>query len=202
MDDQANLNAVLAAIDAANTADPATVEVDGGPQPAALVYGRRMSAMLERIEPEASEELRIAARGQHIERFALPRSDYPAGKAGYYRWRKAQAVRHAERLAQIMSANGYQPATVARVGAIVRKEKLGEDAEAQALEDAAALVFLVHEFEAFVARGEHSDDKIADILAKTWKKMSARGQNVALLLELPERAVELLKRGLAAAQSD
>jgi len=188
---------VLADIDAANAADPAKVDADGAAQPAALVYGRRMSAMLERLVPQASEELAIAVRGQHIERFANPRADYPAGKAGYYRWRKAQMARHAERLAQIMTLHGYAQAAIERVGRIVRKENLGEDEEAQALEDAAALVFLAYEFEPFVARGEHSDEKIADILAKTWAKMSERGRAAAHGLALPKRALALLQRGLA-----
>ena len=188
---------VLADIDAANAADPAKVDVDGTVQPAALVYGQRMSLMLERLAPQASEELAIAVRGQHIERFAIPRADYPSGKAGYYRWRKAQMARHAERLAQILLVHEYPQAAIERVGRIVRKENLGEDEEAQALEDAAALVFLAYEFEPFVARDEHTDDKIADILAKTWAKMSERGRAAAQDLVLPKQALALLQRGLA-----
>ncbi len=67
------LAAVLAAIDAANAADPG-LEPDGeGEAPAALLYGQRMSGELARVAPEASELLRIAARGQHIERWRMPR---------------------------------------------------------------------------------------------------------------------------------
>jgi len=54
------LLAVFAAIDAANAADPNS-ELDG--RPAALVYGERMSEELARRSPDASEHLRIAARG-------------------------------------------------------------------------------------------------------------------------------------------
>ena len=48
--------------------DKALIEIEGQPQPAELVYGRRMSATLARMAPAPSEPLRIAARGQHIER--------------------------------------------------------------------------------------------------------------------------------------
>ncbi len=46
--------AVIAAIDAANTADLNIIEIDGRAEPAELVYGRRMTATLGRMAPLAS----------------------------------------------------------------------------------------------------------------------------------------------------
>jgi Domain of unknown function (DUF4202) len=60
---------VLAAIDAANSADPTLVQAEGRLVPAELLYGERMSAALAEFMPDASEALTIAARGQHIERW-------------------------------------------------------------------------------------------------------------------------------------
>ena len=79
----ARLEAVLMAIDAANAADPTLAEEGQQQVPAALLYGRRMSAELQRDCPEASEHLKIAARGQHIERWTMQRASYPEGRAGY-----------------------------------------------------------------------------------------------------------------------
>src|SRR4030095_9917663 len=45
------LSAALAAIDAANARDPNSVALDGGTEPAELVYGRRMSETLARRSP-------------------------------------------------------------------------------------------------------------------------------------------------------
>src|SRR5258708_38222144 len=87
-EDRKRLTDVFAAIDAANALDPNTIKVDGRPQPAELAYGRRMSETLARLAPHASEHLRIAARGQHIERWTSPRASYPAGRVGYLKWRK------------------------------------------------------------------------------------------------------------------
>jgi hypothetical protein len=56
------LASLIAAIDAANAADPQRIAVEGRMEPAALIYGRRMSATLARLSPSASEHLRIAAR--------------------------------------------------------------------------------------------------------------------------------------------
>ncbi len=193
------LEKVFAAIDAANAADPTQVEVDGKIVPAALIYGQRMTATLDKFQPQAPEELQIAIRGQHIERFSIPRDTYPEGKAGYYRWRNELKKQHAIRLGEIMRGLGYDEHAIERVGQIVRKEKPQSDPDSQTLEDIASLVFLEFELDAFLAKyGSYTPEKLADILAKTWRKMSDRGHDAALKLNLPQPIVDLLHQGLAA----
>ena len=186
---------VIAAIDAANARDPNRIEADGRSEPAELVYGRRMSAALAGMAPDASEQLRIAVRGQHIERWTSPRKSYPEGRAGYLKWRRDLMAFHARRLGELMAAEGFGPDDIARVGALVRKERLKTDDEAQTLEDVACLVFLEHYLDDFMHKTD--DDKLAGILAKTWQKMSARGHEHARKLALPSRVPDLLERGLA-----
>ena len=188
-------DSVIAAIDTANAADPNSIEVDGQRQPAELVYGRRMSATLTRMAPTASEPLRIAARGQHIERWRSPRKSYPDGRAGYLKWRKDLKDVHAQRLGEIMADAGYEASEIARVGALVRKEKLKLDREAQLLEDVVCVVFLEHYLAAFMAKTEPS--KMPGILAKTWRKMSDFGHAEALKLGVPPQVMRLLEQGLA-----
>jgi hypothetical protein len=188
-------DAVIAAIDVANAADPNIIEFEGQAEPAELVYGRRMSATLARMAPHASEPLRIAARGQHIERWRLARKSYPDGRAGYLRWRKDAKEIHARRLGDIMANAGYGAGDVDRVGALVRKERLKLDAEAQLLEDVVCVVFLEHYLTPFMAKTEPA--KLPGILAKTWKKMSDFGHAEALKLNVPPDVLRLLEQGLA-----
>jgi Domain of unknown function (DUF4202) len=170
----------LTLIDAANAADP-TLE-DG--QPAARLYGERMTAELSRLFPSASEVLQIAARGQHVERWLLPRSDYPAGKEGYLAWRREQARRHAARVGGMMADAGYPMADCNRVGVLLRKEGLKRDLEVQALEDAICFTFLRWYFAAFAATRDPAE--VADIVTKTARKMSAEGRGrVAEEFDLP-----------------
>jgi Domain of unknown function (DUF4202) len=183
---------VLAAIDAANAADP-HLAPDGQPQ--ALLYGRRMSETLARFAPQASEPLRIAARGQHIERWTIPRASFAEGRIAYLTWRKELQKHHSARCGAIMAAEGYGEDDVARVGALLRKERLKQDPDVQALEDVICLVFLAHEAEAFIAR--HDDAKVRDILAKTARKMSPAGLAAAAALSLPPRLARLLGEALA-----
>ena len=112
--DQDAVATAFAAIDAANSKDPNATE--GAPD--ALLYGQRMSAEQERLFPAASAALRIAARGQHIERWILKRKDYPEGREGYLTWRKDLARHHAARVGEIM-------ADMTASGALVDEESRG-----------------------------------------------------------------------------
>lgn len=194
------LTKVLAAIDAANEADPNRLPVGGQACPAELVYGKRMSEALARLYPDASEHLSIAARGQHIERWTSPRNGYPEGRVGYLKWRKDLLDYHAGRLAGIMQEAGYEEGDIARVKSLIRKQRLKYDAEAQALEDVICVVFLEHYFADFAAK--HDDAKLIDILRKTWAKMSPKGRDAALKLHLPERAGRLVAAALAESGAD
>ncbi len=186
---------VLAAIDSANARDPNIIEFDGGRVGAEFVYGRRMTETLAEMAPEASECLRIAARGQHIERWAVPRHRYPAGRAGYLQWRRVQRRFQAERLGELMSLCGYGEDEIARVGVLIRKENMNSDAEVQMLEDVICVMFLKYYLKGLPPKAD--TDKLADILAKTWKRMSEHGHRHALKLDLSPRIRELLQCGLA-----
>jgi hypothetical protein len=181
------LKSVLDAIDAANARDPNTDrDVAAGEMPAALLYGQRMSAELERLfGPHVSDVLKIAARGQHIERWKIRRADYPEGRVGYLNWRRDQGRAHGERLGGMMADAGYDGDACERVGVLLRKEGLKRDAEVQMLEDAVCLVFLKHYFAEFAEK--HPLDKVVRIIAKTARKLSEGGRNRVLTeFDLPE----------------
>lgn len=193
--DSTRLAKAIAAIDAANAEDPTQVVVAGEPRPAELVYGERMTAALHDLHPDAGESLQLATRAQHIRRWSVPRSSYPMDRTGYLRWRTDLKRKHADMAGAIMKSCGYADDEVARVGALIRKERLKHDAEAQALEDVACIVFLEHYIDEFAAK--HDDDKLISILRKTWVKMSPHGHAAALRLPLSPRVAALVGRALA-----
>lgn len=174
MSDAGGVSESRAAIDAANAADPRSH--DG--EPLALAQGRRAEEWVVRLDPEASDALRLAARAHHLRRWALPRSDYPEGRAGYLRWRRAQRERHARDLAAILGEARVDGSVAARAAQIVAKRGLGSDAEVQAFEDAVSLTFLETELRSVLDRLD-DDAKAADIVAKTMAKMSAAGREQA-----------------------
>lgn len=171
----------LSAIDAANDLDPDRSEG----APAARLYGERMSAELARLFPEASEELQIAARGQHIERWTSPRAHYPEGREGYLAWRRDLARFHAERVAGIMARAGYDNEATAHVGTMLRKEGIKRNEDVQALEDVICFVFLRWYFAPFAE--DRTPEELARIVAKTARKMSPENRARALQeFNLPE----------------
>ena len=172
----------VARFDRANAEDPNVETVDGASRPKELLYAQRMSDALERFAPEASEVVRLAVRCQHIRRWTVPRDTYPEGRDGYRRWRSDLGRFHAETAGDILHQVGYDDATVGRVQALLRKERLKADPEVQLLEDVVCLVFLRHYLAPFAA--QHADEKVVGILRKTWRKMSERGRAAALDLDL------------------
>jgi hypothetical protein len=184
--------AVIADIDRANADDPRTIDVDGRARSYEIVYSERMLHRLATMYPEASELLRIAARGQHIRRFDIPRSQFAEGRDGYNKWRRACREHHAKLLHDIMRRHGYAGQEIEHVAKLVRKEQLKKDKESQALENVVDLVFLEHYFDEFYGKYSHySDAKIIDIIGKTLRKMSPKGHQAALALDLPERTRKL-----------
>lgn len=166
---------VFAAIDAANAADP---RLEAG-APAELLYGRRMTEEQQRLYPDAADPLAIACRGQHIERWLLPRQDFPEGRDGYLQWRREQGRRHADRVMGLMRAAGYGDADVDHAGRMLRKEGIKRDPQVQALEDVACFTFIRHYLGDFGAT-RHPETLLV-IVRKTARKMSPEARARALV---------------------
>lgn len=194
MSDPDRLALALDRFDALNSEDPRHDIVDGIPQPRELVYGRRMSDRLRRFAPEASVPLRLAVRAQHIARWRIPRTSYPEGRKGYKRWRAELMRVHADIAAEILGEVGFDSDTIDAVGRLLRKEGIKRNPDAQTLEDVACLVFLEHYFDDFAR--DHDDEKLVDILRKTWRKMSAAGHAAALQLPLGSDTTRLVEKAL------
>jgi len=181
--------------DAANAEDP-TQEPDetGTPTPKEVLYARRMSACLARVAPAAPVAVQLAARGQHIRRWAIPRVDFPLTRPGYHQWRNALKRYHAEVAGQLLAQAGYALPLITRVQELLQKLRLKDDPEVQLLEDVICLVFLEYYFLPFAA--QHPEEKVLDIVRKTWAKMTPRGHALALQLPLPPVAQALVAKAL------
>ena len=175
------LKIAIAAIDAANAHDPDTSEG----KPAAQLYGQRMSAEMDRLFPDASEPLKIAARGQHIERWVLKRKDFSEGRAGYLTWRKELAKHHATRVGEIMQDAGYYAQDIENAQKMIRKEGIKRNAEVQTLEDVICFTFLKWYFAPFAPTQD--PEKMDRIVTRTALKMSAEGRaRVLREFDLPD----------------
>ncbi len=194
--DPKRFDAAIAAIDAANAEDPGLDD----DQPKELLYGRRMSEMLDRFAPDASEAVRLAVRAQHIQRWKTPRSNYPLDRQGYLQWRSGLYRFHADTAAGILQAVGYDAETIGQVRSAVGKKGLKVNAGTQLLEDVTDLVFLEHYLSGFAAQHpEYDEAKWIEILRKTWLKMSDPARRFALAgnISLPESLLPLILKAVA-----
>lgn len=186
----------LASIDQAHAQDPRKILINGQQESFELHYSQKMTQYLEKRYPQAPDTLRLAIRAQHLRRWEVPRESYAMNKQGYYGWRTSLKKRQADLACQICLDSGFSKEDAERVAALIRKDDLKNDEETQVLEDVACLVFLDEQFEEFEKL--HDEEKIVNILRKTWSKMSERGHDLALEISMSERAKSLVMKALPA----
>lgn len=123
-------------------------------------------------------------------------------RPGYLTWRAKLKAQAAKQVAELLSSPAIAPSIPQedrdRVAALIRKENLSSDEEAQVLEDVACLVFLDDQFDDFESKSDIDEDKMVNILRKTWGKMGEKGRELALGMDLSERAKSLIGKALAA----
>lgn len=197
--DKARFDLAIAKFDAANAEDPNREIFEGKEYPKELLYAQRMTGMLGRFAPDAPEHVQLAARAQHICRWKVPRDSYPMDKTGYHQWRTNLYKFHGETAGEIMREAGYDEDMIDKLKSLLRKEKLKLNPDTQMLEDVVDLTFLEHYLEAFVHKYSHyEEEKLLDILRKTWKKMSEKGHEAALKLNYTPEMLAVVKKALGA----
>ena len=189
------LEKTLNDIDLLHSQDPKKSIIDGVEKADELIYTENMSKALSKVSDSPSEELIIAVRSQHLCRWEIARSEYPMDRPGYLKWRTDLGKLHADKACEVMGKNGYSQESIDKTRKIIRKQNLKANPDAQAMEDCACLVFIETGFLDFAKKFE--EEKVIDIVQKTWNKMSERAQQEALKLDLPAEALELVKKALS-----
>jgi len=192
--DSARFNAAIRRFDEENAGDPNVETVNGSPQPRELAYARWLANWVLKLQPDASEALRLAARCQHLCRWAIPRDSHPMTRVGYLQWRESLKKFHAQKAAEILRTIGYPEDTIRRVQELNLKKNFPHDAEGRVLEDALCLVFLEHQLADLASKT--SDDKVINALQKSWQKMTPAAHAEAVKLPFAAREKALVDRAL------
>ena len=194
--DGRRFEAAIRRFDGENSRDPNFEIVEGIARPRELVYAERLTDWVLKLRPEASEELRLAARCQHICRWMIPRGSCEMTRAGYLKWRNDLKKFHANKAGEILREAGYPGETIVKVQALNLKKHFPQDPDSRVLEDALCLVFL--EFQAADLAAKTADDKMINALRKSWKKMTPAAREKALQLNSGPRVKSLIRRALDA----
>jgi hypothetical protein len=192
--DAARFEAAIRRFDEENARDPNVEQVNGVAYPRELIYARWLTDWVLKLCPDASEELRLAARCQHLCRWMIPRASYPMTRTGYLQWRAELKKFHAQKAGEILREAGYDEDVVQRVQALNLKKNFPQDAGSRVLEDALCLVFLEHQFAELASKT--AEDKVISALQKSWKKMTLAAHAEALKLSFAAREKALFVRAL------
>ena len=192
--DPARFAIAVQRFDEENSRDPNIVVADGAPKPRELVYARWLSDWVLRLNPNASEALRLAAHCQHLCRWMIPRDSYPMTRPAYLQWREALKRFHAQKAGEILREVGYPEEVIRRVQELNLKKQFPQDPEGRVLEDALCLVFLERQLVDLASKT--SDEKVINALQKAWKKMTPIAQAETLKLSYGPREKALLSRAL------
>jgi hypothetical protein len=189
--DPARFREAIRRFDELNSADPNRENNS----PRELLYAQRLCDWVMRLAPNASEELRLASRSQHLCRWEIPRDTYPATRPGYHQWKNDLKKFHATKSAEVLRAVGYSEEMVTRVSELNLKKKFPADPGTRVLEDALCLVFLQFQLGELAAKLD--DDKTINALRKSWEKMTDAARQHALALTYTDKERELIQRALS-----
>lgn len=179
-----------------NAEDPNQEFDHGVERPRELVQAGRLCAWVMRLDPAASEVLRLAARSQHLCRWRIPRASFELSRAGYHQWRNELKRFHAELSGGVLRAVGYGEDIITTVGELNLKKNFPADPQSRVLEDALCLVFL--QFQLADLADKTDEAKVINALQKSWKKMTPAAHAEALALSYGAREKELIGKALAA----
>ena len=182
--------------DTYNKKDPRSFEWEGTTYPQEYFFAIKLHQWVLKLAPDASEELLLASRSQHIGRWEIPRDSYAEGREPYLQWRKDLARHHAIVTGKLMKEAGYSDEQVERVSQIVLKKRIKVDADVQTMENALCLVFLQYQYEEFKEKHTNEPDKIINILRKSLLKMDSYGHSFALTLTYTPQGLKLIEAAL------
>ena len=182
--------------DEENSRDPNREEYEGVRLPRELVYADWLTQWVLRLSPNASEELRLAARCQHLCRWQVARGSYPMTRTGYLKWREDLKKFHARKAGEILREVGYPQDLINRVQNLNLKKNFPKDPESRVLEDALCLVFMERQLSDLSQKA--GDEKMVGALQKVWKKMSPAARDIARTLSYGKHERELLERAVTA----
>ena len=158
----------------------------GNETPRELLYSQRLHNKVMLLNPFPSDELILASRAQHIQRWKIPRSFYPFDKKGYLEWRSKLKYFHANTAGQILLEVGYSEVFINKVKDLIMKKNFPSDPDSRTLEDGLCLIFLQYQLDDFSDKMDKT--KTINALRRSWAKMTERGRALALRLPLSTKS--------------
>ena len=169
-------------INCVHNQDPYSETIDGVDIKAELLYSQRMLDILQKVQPNASLELQLAAQCQHISRWSIPRTTFSMDKKGYYQWRAAIMEHQLSVTSSVLKQAEINEQSIEIVVDTLKNKADKTNINASIIEDTACLTFIKWYLVPFA--GQFDPEKAKVILQKTANKMSERGLKLIPELQL------------------
>ena len=169
-------------INSVHNQDPNSETIDGVDIKAELLYSQRMLSILQKVQPNASLELQMAAQCQHISRWSIPRTTFSMDKKGYYQWRAAIMEHQLSVTSSVLKQAEINQQSIEIVVDTLKNKADKTNINASIIEDTACLTFIKWYLVPFA--GQFDPEKAKVILQKTANKMSERGLKLIPELQL------------------
>lgn len=186
-----NYDAASREIDRIHSLDPNKELVEGKEFPSELIYSNRMSEILLWFAPDASENVKLAAKCQHFRRWEIPRNKYPMDKKGYHSWRNELFAYQANEVSKVLLKFGFDKDNIEHITSMIRKAGLKISPNTQLIEDIACMVFFKYYASNFSQK--HTISKVKFIVQRTLAKMSQVARIKLLDLDLNNNVKGLIE---------
>ncbi len=187
-----NYSKAIQLIDKAYQENKELVSHNDKSYPKEYLYALRMVEMLEKYYPQASEEVYLAARCQHLYRWEIPRNNYPLDRKGYHQWRTFLYTYQANKSEDLLKMSGYGEQSISDIKDMIEKKDLLTNEHSQLLEDVVCLVFLSFYIDEFIEKHHNEEEKLKRVIKNTWLKMSENGHEAALSITYKEDVKSLI----------
>lgn len=188
--EQTQYTTAVELINSVHNQDPNSEIVEDVEIKGELLYSQRMLAMLEKVQPDASFELKLAAQCQHISRWSIPRATFSMDKKGYYQWRAAIMEHQLGITINTLKQAGIEENVVSIITDALKNKADKTNLNASIIEDTACLTFIKWYLVPFA--GQFDPEKAKVILQKTANKMSDRGIKLISEIELSNDVKQVL----------
>ena len=141
-----------------------------------------MLSILQKVQPNASLELQMAAQCQRISRWSIPRTTFSMDKKGYYQWRAAIMEHQLSVTSSVLKQAEINQQSIEIVVDTLKNKADKTNINASIIEDTACLTFIKWYLVPFA--GQFDPEKAKVILQKTANKMSERGLKLIPELQL------------------
>ena len=188
--EQTQYTTAVELINSVHNQDPNSETIDGVELKAELLYSERMLAILEKVAPDASFELKLAAKCQHMSRWSIPRATFSMDKKGYYQWRAAIMEHQLNVSSSVLKQAEINEPSIEIIVDALKNKADKSNINASIIEDTACLTFIKWYLVPFA--GQFDPEKAKIILQKTAGKMSERGLGLIPEMELSDDVQHVL----------